>query len=350
MRSLTPLLSRLDDGLLSRCPTPPWRSTTPPADDHEPELRNGRAATFDPLGDTFYAGDLSSGNIFTYDLSGNLLGTFNTGSGIDGLAVAGSTIAPQQPAATPSPTTVSFGTSPVGTPTASQTVTLHSTGTADLKITALPTIAGTDPGDVNITANTCGVGLDLPPGATCTTDANFDPTASGARDATLEFSDNAADSPQGVDLNGTGGGGSCFTGAWPSQLNGPGSRVLRMPAGFYLSVNPSSGKWTLQTTHKRAHQQMKLVGTVTTNGTLSSITPIRLEKADSLAVAPDQTSLTLTSHNWGWTDGVSFVATCGSSVTFQGSINGKKAKTTQIYLGSPATSPGTNPVTFTRSS
>ena len=52
------------------------------------------SAVFNPAGDTFYAGDLINGNIYTYDLAGALQGTFNTGSGVDGLAVAGSIVVP----------------------------------------------------------------------------------------------------------------------------------------------------------------------------------------------------------------------------------------------------------------
>jgi hypothetical protein len=47
------------------------------------------AAIFNPAGDLFYAGDLITGVVYTYDLGGNLIGSFNAGSGIDGLSVAG---------------------------------------------------------------------------------------------------------------------------------------------------------------------------------------------------------------------------------------------------------------------
>jgi hypothetical protein len=162
------------------------------------------AATFDPLGKTFYAGDLGTGNIFTYDLTGTLLSSFNAGSGIDGLMVAGSTVAPKTPAAIPSPTTVPFGSEAVGTPTATQVVTLNSTGTADLVISSVPSLGGTNPGDFQTSANGCTAGLDLPPGKSCTISVAFDPTATGSRSATLDFSDNAMDSPQQVSLTGTG--------------------------------------------------------------------------------------------------------------------------------------------------
>jgi hypothetical protein len=47
------------------------------------------AAVFNPTGDQFFAGDLDTGRIFTYDLSGTLLNSFSAGGGISGLAVAG---------------------------------------------------------------------------------------------------------------------------------------------------------------------------------------------------------------------------------------------------------------------
>jgi lysophospholipase L1-like esterase len=59
-----------------------------------PSFQTVFSAVFNPPYNTVYAGDLSSGNIFTYDLHGNLLNTFNVGSGVDGLSVAGTVVAP----------------------------------------------------------------------------------------------------------------------------------------------------------------------------------------------------------------------------------------------------------------
>jgi hypothetical protein len=139
----------------------------------------------------------------------------------------------------------------------------------------------------------------------------------------------------------------CSSDPWPSQLNGQGSRDVGLAKGFYLSVDPSTGIWTLEDTHKVAHTLVDFTGTITTDGTLGSLTPIRLEKTDSVSVSSDKSTLTFFSHNEGFTDGVSFVPT-KCNVTFQGSVNGHPVPTTDIYLGSPATHPGTKPVTFTR--
>jgi hypothetical protein len=55
------------------------------------------AAIFNPAGDQFYAGDYSTGTVYTYGLDGSLIGSFSAGSGIDGLSVAGSAVPPNPP-------------------------------------------------------------------------------------------------------------------------------------------------------------------------------------------------------------------------------------------------------------
>ena len=53
-----------------------------------------------------------------------------------------------------------------------------------------------------ISAGTCGPSLAA--GATCTVSVEFDPTATGARSAQLQFNDDGGGSPQAVTLTGTG--------------------------------------------------------------------------------------------------------------------------------------------------
>jgi hypothetical protein len=52
------------------------------------------AAVFSAGGDQFYAGDLGTGTVYTYDLSGNLVTSFGAGSSVSGLSVAGAAIPP----------------------------------------------------------------------------------------------------------------------------------------------------------------------------------------------------------------------------------------------------------------
>jgi hypothetical protein len=107
-------------------------------------------------------------------------------SGLDGLV----------PQAVLSPTTVSFGGQPVGTSSASQTVTLSNPGGAPLVISAITTN-----GDFSQT-NSCGASLAA--GASCSVAVVFAPTAAGTRQGTLSVTDNASGSPQTVSLSGTG--------------------------------------------------------------------------------------------------------------------------------------------------
>ncbi len=75
------------------------------------------AAVFNSAGDQFYAGDLNTGAVYTYDLSGGLQSSFNAGSGVSGLSVAGAVVPPN----TGTPTVLfiqgisSYSTCPGGT-------------------------------------------------------------------------------------------------------------------------------------------------------------------------------------------------------------------------------------------
>ena len=105
-----------------------------------------------------------------------------------------------------SPTNLTFGSQNVGSPSAPQTVTVTNTGTANLTISSA-LIGGTNSGDFATSADTCtGAPLTPTPGSTstCTINVTFTPTATGSRSASLNFTDNAANSQQSVSLTGTG--------------------------------------------------------------------------------------------------------------------------------------------------
>jgi hypothetical protein len=95
-----------------------------------------------------------------------------------------------------------FGTQDVGVPSSALTETVTNSGT-DILTIAKATIAGADPGDFATSADTCS-GATINPTDSCTVNVTFTPAASGSRTASLEFIDNAANSPQTVALTGTG--------------------------------------------------------------------------------------------------------------------------------------------------
>jgi hypothetical protein len=101
-----------------------------------------------------------------------------------------------------SPATLAFGSQLLGTASASQSATLTSTGNAPLTITSV--VPG---GDFTLatTATSCPyAGGMVNPGASCTLDVTFTPTAMGSRSGAVAVTDNAAGSPQSVNLTGTG--------------------------------------------------------------------------------------------------------------------------------------------------
>jgi uncharacterized repeat protein (TIGR03803 family) len=99
-----------------------------------------------------------------------------------------------------SPTALNFGTQPVKTTTAAQTVTLTNDLATALTISGI-SFTGTDPGDF-AQSNTCGSSVAAK--GKCTISVKFTPQATGTRTATLNVKDSANNSPQTVSLTGTG--------------------------------------------------------------------------------------------------------------------------------------------------
>jgi hypothetical protein len=95
-----------------------------------------------------------------------------------------------------------FGPQQLGTTSAAQAETVTNTGTANLTISTV-TIGGTNAGDFATSADTC-TGATLTPNGTCAVSVTFTPSAMGSRSASLNFTDNAAGSPQSITLAGTG--------------------------------------------------------------------------------------------------------------------------------------------------
>ncbi len=100
------------------------------------------------------------------------------------------------PAASFSPTSLSFESQNVGTTSAAQSVTLTNTGTAPMGI---PSVAAS--GDFAQT-NNCPVSLGI--NANCAISVTFTPSTSGTRTGSISVTDTAAGSPQSVGLTGTG--------------------------------------------------------------------------------------------------------------------------------------------------
>ncbi len=116
------------------------------------------------------------------------------------VALSGSGTNPAHPALSASPTSLAFGVAVLGSPAPSQTVTVKNSG--NVANTPTVTVTGADPADFALTGNGC-TGHSLPAGSSCTVTVGFDPTAAGARSATLAVSGTGGSSAS-VKLSGTG--------------------------------------------------------------------------------------------------------------------------------------------------
>jgi hypothetical protein len=133
--------------------------------------------------------------------SANLTFTTNAVSSPDNVALTGTGTSAGTPVVSLSSTSFNFGVLVVNLTSAAQTTTLTNTGTAILTITSISK-TGTNPGDFNISSNTCGASLGV--GANCVVGVTFKPVLSGSRSASLTFTTNAVSSPDNVALAGVG--------------------------------------------------------------------------------------------------------------------------------------------------
>jgi hypothetical protein len=104
------------------------------------------------------------------------------------------------PEATPSPTSLSFGTVKKGTVSATKTVTVTNTGLTTTTITSVAASANF----ALTSAGTCKANATLTSGAKCTLVVTFTPSAKGSTSGKITITDNALNSPQTVTLSGTG--------------------------------------------------------------------------------------------------------------------------------------------------
>ncbi len=100
-----------------------------------------------------------------------------------------------------SSSTVAFGVDAISQPSPSQQVLVSDTGNASLTLGAI-SVSGAAPSDFS-DSGSCVAGLVLKPGASCYLNVTFDPTALGARTATLQIA-LAGGGSVSVSLSGTG--------------------------------------------------------------------------------------------------------------------------------------------------
>src|SRR5262249_33650194 len=126
-----------------------------------------------------------------------------------------------------------LGSEPVGVSTASQSAVLTNSGNKALSIKSIR-IVGADKGDFKQT-NDCPSSLGV--GKKCTINVTFTPTAIGARNATLNVTDNAPNSPQPSALSGTGIQSTVTFSPWKLTFGPQALKTTSPPQALTLSTD-----------------------------------------------------------------------------------------------------------------
>jgi 6-phosphogluconolactonase (cycloisomerase 2 family) len=119
------------------------------------------------------------------------------------IPLTGTGVAPL-PAVTLTPASLTFASTAQGATSPAQTITVTSAGVATLHISSVA-LSGVNPGDFALASNTCSG--PFAPNASCTISVTFSPLGAGQRTAIVSIADDAPNSPQSVQLTGTGQAG-----------------------------------------------------------------------------------------------------------------------------------------------
>jgi len=157
----------------------------------------------------------SSGTAYVYPSKhgnyGNFIGAVTTANAQWITAYGGGTTS--GPAVGLSPTSLAFGSVPVGTTSGALSITVTNSGTANLNISAISSNLGDYAESDNCVGNI------VAPSGTCTISVIFTPAATGSRPGSLSISDNASGSPQAAPLTGSGGSATVGIVLTPGAVN-----------------------------------------------------------------------------------------------------------------------------------
>ncbi|WP_082507077.1 MULTISPECIES: choice-of-anchor D domain-containing protein [unclassified Duganella] len=174
-------------------------------------------------------------------------GKFSAAEIADLAAFIGNPNVSAAPAASVTPATLSFGGATVGQDSAALATTLSNTGTATLNIGSIA-VGGSNGGDFRVTGGSCASNSALSPGANCTVQLVFRPSASGARSGALTVGHNATGGSSSVALSGTGNAVAQATLSLSATaldygallVNAPSQRTLTLSNSGQAALNFSS--------------------------------------------------------------------------------------------------------------
>jgi hypothetical protein len=156
--------------------------------------------------------------------------------GVNGAGIAPPTPTPAV-ALNPAGTFNLAGTTTQGTTAAPQNLIVSNTGTGPLHVTAIA-MSGLNAGDFSLAGSNC-LGAAVAAGTNCSVLVTFAPQASGIRTTTLTITDDAANSPQTVTINGTSVIAVTIVAAAGATLSA--SVSAGQTAQFNLQATPAAG-------------------------------------------------------------------------------------------------------------
>ncbi|HET6930613.1 MAG TPA: choice-of-anchor D domain-containing protein, partial [Candidatus Acidoferrum sp.] len=156
-------------------------------------------------------------------------------------ALSGTGIAPPPPVPVvtlnPSGTFNLPGTTTQGTTATPQNLTVSNTGTGPLHVTAIA-VSGLNAADFSVAGSNC-LGTPIAPASSCSVPVTFAPLAAGIRTTTLAITDDAANSPQTITINGTAVTAVTIAAALGATLSS--SVSAGQTAQFNLQATPATG-------------------------------------------------------------------------------------------------------------
>jgi hypothetical protein len=158
------------------------------------------------------------------------------------IALSGTGVAAPAPVISIAPPSLTFGSQPVNSASATQTVTITNSGNAALSIAGI-TIGGPNAGDFS-QSNTCGSSVAA--GGSCTIAVTFTPKSAGSRAGSSSIANNAAGNSQTISLGGTG------TAAAASGLN---SQSLAIVGSSQPEIGATNA---ISSSHAEGHEFMPL--------------------------------------------------------------------------------------------
>ncbi len=172
------------------------------------------------------------------------------------------TVAAAPPVFLAAPLSWNYGMVKKGITSAAKTFTITNTGGSALIIDSAA-LAGANPGQFQITADTCSAAT-LSPGDPCSVTATFKPTVTGLMAASLQFSDNASDSPQSIPLSGKGAAELALNGGFNTYP----SATSKIPKNWVAaSFAATDGKYTAA--KKEGLASLKIANTSAVTKTLT---------------------------------------------------------------------------------